>query len=93
MTVPSLKLGLIGLGNMGQNHLRVLSLLKGVEIAFIHDADAARQAKLASAYDVPGVNDVDAAMAGLDAVWYRHAYLDACRLGRARRPAPAQYFC
>ncbi len=67
MTVPSLKLGLIGLGNMGQNHLRVLSLLKGVEIAFIHDADPAHQAKLAYMYGVPGVNDVDAAMAGLDA--------------------------
>lgn len=67
MTVPSLKLGLIGLGNMGQNHLRVLSLLKGVEIAFIHDADRARQARLAAMYGVPGVDDVDAAMAGLDA--------------------------
>jgi predicted dehydrogenase len=66
VTVPSLKLGLIGLGNMGQNHLRVLALLKGVEIAFIHDADAARQARLASMYGVPGVDDVDAAMAGLD---------------------------
>ena len=67
MTVASLKLGLIGLGNMGQNHLRVLSLLKGVEIAFIHDADPARQARLAAMYGVPGVDDVDAAMAGLDA--------------------------
>jgi len=67
MTVPALKLGLIGLGSMGQNHLRVLSLLKGVEIAFIHDADAARQASLAAQYGVPGVDDVDAALAGLDA--------------------------
>ncbi len=67
MTVPSLRLGLIGLGNMGQNHLRVLSLLKGVEVAFIHDADAALQARLASVYGVPGVDDVDAAMAELDA--------------------------
>ena len=68
MTVPSLKLGLIGLGNMGQNHLRVLSLLKGVEIAFVHDADPARQARLAAVYGVPGADDVDAAMAGLNAV-------------------------
>lgn len=68
MTAPSLKLGLIGLGNMGQNHLRVLSLLKGVEIAFVHDAERARQARLAALHGVPGVDDVDAAMAGLDAV-------------------------
>lgn len=68
MTAPSLKLGLIGLGNMGQNHLRVLSLLKGVEIAFIHDAERARQARLAALHGVPGADDADAAMAGLDAV-------------------------
>lgn len=68
MTKAALKLGVIGLGSMGQNHLRVLSLLKGVEIAFIHDADPARQAKLASQYDVAGVDDADAAMHGLDAV-------------------------
>jgi predicted dehydrogenase len=68
MTPSALKLGLIGLGSMGQNHLRILSLLKGVEIAFVHDADAARQARLANAYGVPAAADVDAAMAGLDAV-------------------------
>ena len=67
MTARPLRLGVIGLGNMGQNHLRILSLLKGVEIAFIHDADPARQAKLASMYGVPGIDDVDGAMAGLDA--------------------------
>ena len=31
------KVGLIGLGRMGQNHLRVLSILKNVEIVFIFD--------------------------------------------------------
>ena len=35
----TLKVGLIGLGKMGRNHLRVLSMLKGVELAFIADAD------------------------------------------------------
>ena len=29
-----LKVGLIGLGNMGRNHLRVLSMLKGFELAY-----------------------------------------------------------
>lgn len=35
----SVRLGLIGLGKMGQNHLRVLSMLKGVELAFVYDLD------------------------------------------------------
>ena len=35
-----LKVGLIGLGNMGRNHLRVLSMLKGVDLAFVADANA-----------------------------------------------------
>lgn len=39
MSVKPLKVGLIGLGNMGQNHLRVLSMLKSVEISFIYDVD------------------------------------------------------
>lgn len=68
MRLPPLRLGLIGLGNMGQNHLRVLSLLKGVEIAFVHDANPAQQTKLAAMYNVTTVDEVDAAMAGLDAV-------------------------
>ena len=32
-------IGLIGLGRMGQNHLRVLSMLKNVEVIFIFDTD------------------------------------------------------
>tara|TARA_B100000212_G_scaffold340234_1_gene320356 strand:+ start:2743 stop:3708 length:966 start_codon:yes stop_codon:yes gene_type:complete len=33
------KIGLIGLGKMGQNHLRILLLLKEVELVFIFDSD------------------------------------------------------
>lgn len=68
MSKSPLKLGLIGLGKMGQNHLRVLSMLNSVEIAFIHDADAAVQGRLAAAYGVPGASDLDAALDGVEAV-------------------------
>ncbi len=64
----SVRLGLVGLGNMGQNHLRVLSLLRGVEVAFVHDADPAKQTKLSTMYGLPAAADVDAAMAKVDAV-------------------------
>ena len=34
MSIPTIRLGLIGLGVMGRNHLRVLSMLKGVSLIF-----------------------------------------------------------
>ena len=34
-----IRIGLLGVGKMGQNHLRNLIMLKQVEIAFIYDFD------------------------------------------------------
>jgi predicted dehydrogenase len=68
MINKSLRVGLIGLGRMGQNHLRVLSLLKGVELAFIADADLAIAKRLGAQFDVLGVSDVDPVLASADAV-------------------------
>lgn len=63
-----LKVGLIGLGNMGRNHLRVLSMLKGFELAFVADADAAVATKVGEAHGIPGVDDPTPLLAGVDAV-------------------------
>ncbi|MFC3940618.1 gfo/Idh/MocA family oxidoreductase [Pseudomonas gingeri NCPPB 3146 = LMG 5327] len=63
-----LKVGLIGLGNMGRNHLRVLSMLKGVELAFVSDADAAVAARAGAVHSVPGVIDPTPLLANVDAV-------------------------
>lgn len=68
MSNKSLSVGLIGLGRMGQNHLRVLSLLKGVELAFVADADLAVAQRFGAQFDVPGVSDVDPVLASADAV-------------------------
>ncbi|MCV2875267.1 Gfo/Idh/MocA family oxidoreductase [Rhodobacteraceae bacterium XHP0102] len=68
MIQENLKLGLIGLGNMGQNHLRVLAMLKGVDIAFVADHDANLASRSAAAYGVTAVTDVQAALDGVDAV-------------------------
>jgi predicted dehydrogenase len=68
MTNKSLRVGLIGLGKMGQNHLRVLALLKGVELAFVADADVAVAQRLGAQYEVPGVTDVNSALDTADAV-------------------------
>jgi len=64
----TLKVGLIGLGNMGRNHLRVLSMLKGVELAFVADANAEVAAKAGQLNDIPGVVDPTPLLADVDAV-------------------------
>ncbi len=63
-----IRVGLIGMGRMGQNHLRILSLLKGVDLAFIHDANAAIGEKLSSTYEVPSVLNPFDHLQGVDAV-------------------------
>lgn len=68
MSSKAVRIGLIGLGRMGQNHLRVLSLLKGVELAFIADTDEAVAQRLGTQFDVQAVCDVDPVLASADAV-------------------------
>lgn len=67
MTAP-VKIGIIGLGRMGQNHLRVLSLLAAADLRFIYDLDAENVARLSASSGVPAASDLEAALAGVDAV-------------------------
>ena len=46
------KVGLIGLGRMGQNHLRVLSMLKNVELVFIFDPNNEKAKDIGESYGV-----------------------------------------
>ena len=62
------KIGLIGLGKMGRNHLRVLSLLKSVDLKFIYDIDAKSGRELAAANGTTFADDLDAALPTVDAV-------------------------
>ena len=68
MTDKPLRVGLIGLGRMGQNHLRILSMLKGVELAFVADADAALAARIGASQAVPGVSQLDTLLDSAEAV-------------------------
>jgi len=62
------KVGLIGLGRMGQNHLRVLSLLAAADLRFIYDIDADNGRRLSESSGIPFASDLDAALAEVDAV-------------------------
>ena len=63
-----LRIGLIGLGYMGRNHLRVLSLLKDVQIGFIHDANQPRAAELAAEFGVTATNQFERDLDTVDAL-------------------------
>lgn len=68
MSNARVRVGLVGLGRMGLNHLRVLSLLKGADIAFVHDVDGAKMRRIAQQADVPATEDFEAGLAGTDAL-------------------------
>jgi predicted dehydrogenase len=62
------RIGIVGLGRMGQNHLRVLSLLAAADLRFIYDLDADNVARLSASSGVPAASDLQAALAEVDAV-------------------------
>lgn len=53
------KVGLLGLGKMGRNHLRILNLLGDVEIAFIYDIDTANAKKVSEDYNLNYLQELD----------------------------------
>ncbi|WP_309662919.1 Gfo/Idh/MocA family oxidoreductase [Sphingomonas sp.] len=60
--------GIIGLGRMGQNHLRVLSLLKGAEIGFVYDKDPDTTQRIGQSAGVPAADDWSSMLGEVDAV-------------------------
>ena len=62
------KVGLIGLGRMGQNHLRILSILKNVEIVFIFDINNSMAKDIGASYGVFVTDDVEHVLVKVDAV-------------------------
>lgn len=67
MSTP-VKIGLIGLGRMGQNHLRVLSLLGAAELVWVHDANSGHGEAVAAAAGARHITDVAAALDDVEAV-------------------------
>ena len=63
-----LKMGVIGVGNMGQHHVRVLSLLKDIELIAIADANLARGLEIASRYQTHFYKDYREMLPNVDAV-------------------------
>lgn len=51
MTDESVKAGVIGVGSMGTNHVRVYDELPGASLVGVHDADTDRAAEVAASYN------------------------------------------
>lgn len=66
--MSAVRIGIIGLGRMGQNHLRVLSLLAGADLRFVYDIDVENARRLGEGANVPAVEDLDQALAEVEAV-------------------------
>lgn len=64
----AVRIGLVGLGKMGQNHLRVLSLLKSVELVFVYDLDPGAAKRLADTYAVKTSEKLEDLLPQVDAV-------------------------
>lgn len=52
-----LRVGVIGVGNMGLNHARVYSLLDDIKLCAVADSDAARAAKVAARFNANAYSD------------------------------------
>ena len=68
MKNQTVKVGLIGLGRMGQNHLRVLSMLKNVELVFIFDPNNEKAKDIGESYGVSVEDDLELMLGQVDAV-------------------------
>ena len=64
----AIKMGVIGVGNMGQHHTRVLSLLKDVELIGVSDINIERGLDIASKYRVRFFEDYRDLLPHVDAV-------------------------
>ncbi len=68
MSASALKIGLVGLGSMGKNHLRILSMLKEAELVFISDLNQQAAQQLAATHGTRALADPFAALDTVDAV-------------------------
>lgn len=61
-----IRIALFGIGKMGQNHLRILSMLKDIEIAFIYDINEELCKEAAKKFKVRISNDLDSDLSKCD---------------------------
>ncbi len=66
--MENLRVGVIGVGRMGQRHCRVYSTMRKVQLSGVCDVDPERGKSVAAQYEVPNFQDVDELLGQIDAV-------------------------
>lgn len=66
--MEQVKVGVIGVGMMGQRHCRIYSNMRRVQLAGICDARSETGRRIAQQYDVPFYEQIDDLLANVDAV-------------------------
>jgi virulence factor len=64
----NLRVGVIGVGTMGQHHVRIVSTTPGVSLTGLYDPDVARAAEMCSRHGCVSFADLDVLLDGCDAV-------------------------
>jgi len=63
-----MKVGVIGVGNMGKNHVRVYSELKGIEEIYVYDTDKEKMKDVERKYDAIPVDSLEQILKKIDAI-------------------------
>jgi predicted dehydrogenase len=66
--VSALRVGVAGVGSLGQHHARVYAALPGVELAGVYDRDPSRAAEIAGRHDAPARGSFEELLATVDAL-------------------------
>jgi predicted dehydrogenase len=66
--MSGLRVGVVGAGMMGRNHLRTWSRMKGVELVGLHDVDAQARETAAGQYGCRAYDDLDRLASEVDAL-------------------------
>lgn len=84
------KIGIVGLGRMGERHINAYSAIEGVEIAGLYDADKALMEQVSRQYRIPCFNslehliesDIDALNVCIPTYLHHEAILKALQSGK-----------
>jgi len=79
----SVRVGVVGVGALGQHHARVYADLPGARLAGIYDVDPARAAEVAARHGVPAFSELGELARAADAMSVAVPTVDHHRVGRA----------
>src|SRR5713101_5057913 len=83
MSERPIRVAVVGVGDFGRSHVRVLRDLEGAEMAGLLDTDSQRAARVAAEFGVPVLDSIEALAARADAAVLAVPTVEHARLGCA----------